>query len=142
MKRTDLTRATVLSLIMMLAASGCGSKLDQLCCLQYPMESEKATYCNNMRNAVLKFVRAVPEASERQQRLAAFEVFYASIEDCKTVECIDSAVETAPNLPGLRDRYETERSFSDQDTEISDAQKPELIRCGFKHAIDGMKKTL
>ena len=138
MKRTHLLVAILSVLFMAAVLTGCPPN-DKLCCESYSPESDEATYCNNHRTAVVLFVNEVTDAAERQSRLSGFETFYAGVEDCRTVDCIEAAINST--LPGFKDRYDNEHSWADRDTDVPADKEVLLILCGFKSAIDGLNKT-
>lgn len=132
---------TLLVLGLALVLASC-NKPDRLCCLQHDPETDQATYCNNHRDAVLKFVREVPGTADRLVRLSRFEDFYDTIDDCGTVDCIESAIEVDTALVRFKERYQDEHYYAERDTDVTQEQKVKLILCGFKHAIDGERQTL
>jgi len=141
MKRHVRSISVIIIPLLLLSLASCFHS-DKLCCEQYSAESESATYCNNHRNAALKFVRFVTDNDERLARLGDFKLFYSTVEDCQTVECIEDAIAIADNLPGFADRYQTEHDFSENDTNLPQEEKAGLILCGFDQAIEGLEKTL
>jgi hypothetical protein len=126
----------VLVVVPAVIQSGCGGYKNDLCCLEYSPGSDQATYCNNFRNAALKFIDETVNKNMKEDRLDEFRAFYHVIEKCRTAECVDSAVDAANYMPGFKELYDNERWFSERDTDVSDSQKAELILCGFRDAIE------
>jgi hypothetical protein len=137
-----LQRISLILLTLALVAVLADCRPDQLCCLTHDPETDQATYCNNHRDAVLKFVREISDVAERRARLTAFEQLYATLDHCQTVACIESVIEADTALSGFGERYQNEHRYAERDTDIPQEQKAGLILCGFKHAIDGQKQTL
>lgn len=144
MKRAFQATAIMMVIVAVTATVGCwpcGDK-DKLCCEEYQRESDLATYCNDHRDAVLEFVREVPDTTERRLRLNRIDAFYETVKDCQTVVCIEDAIGTAADLDAFANRYQQEHGFAETETAIAADKKAELILCGFRHAIDGLKETL
>lgn len=124
-------------LVLLLGTLGCTQKL---CCLKYPAETDQATYCNNHRDAVGKFIISAPDPSERQVRLKDFKAFYRKIEEaCGTVQCIENSISSDAALSSFLGRYRGEHHFAERDTQIDEKMKTDLILCGFKHGLDGLE---
>ena len=121
---------------------GCSCCKHELCCIKYTENNELATYCNNHRDAVVKFIRIAEDVSEQKVRLNDFKQFYKSIKKCSTVECIETQIDMNNTLPGFKAEYEAEHNFAERDTQVDESLKAELILCGFKHAIVAQKQTL
>ncbi|MEW5924396.1 MAG: hypothetical protein AB1746_10445 [Candidatus Zixiibacteriota bacterium] len=132
----------IVSILLMSVCMLSCNHADKLCCEQYNPDTPQSTYCNNHRNAALKFVRFVTEDSERIARLNEFKAFYETVRDCETIECIQDGINAAPNLPGFIDYYTEEHEYSERDTDLPQNTKPSLILCGFDQAIKGLEKTL
>ena len=142
MKKTKLIAVILfqaLLIVGLIQFYGCNN---QLCCLQYEVGSDMATYCNNHRDAVGKFIRKVDGESEQKIRLSNFIQFYESIKSCTTVECIETMINSDTSLPGFETIYEHEHQYAEQDTQVDSSLKAKLILCGFKHAIDAMEQNL
>lgn len=144
MKRAHALFAVMLLLSAMTAVNGCWpfDGNDKLCCEEYQPEDNQATYCNNHRDAVMKFVLEDPEVIGQQQRLQSFEAFYETVKDCPTVDCIETAVAGNLTLPGFADRYRTEHEYAERDAVVPADTKAGLVLCGFRHAIEALKKTV
>ena len=141
MRRRKYLPLALLVLSLALVFANC-SKPDKLCCLQYDPETDHATYCNNHRNAVLSFVRDVPEKADQLGRLSEIEDYYDEVEDCGTIDCIESAIKADTALAVFWEWYDNEHKYADRDADVQPEDKVRLILCGFKHAIDAEKKTL
>jgi hypothetical protein len=144
MKRLFQAAAIVMVVVAVTATVGCWpfGNGDKLCCESYSVESDQATYCNGHRDAVLLFVREVSDTTERRTRLNRIDAFYETIKECQTVACIEDAIGAQADLEAFANRYHQEHGFVETETAIAADKKAELILCGFRHAIAGLKKTL
>jgi hypothetical protein len=144
MKRFTQAAAILLVIVAVSSAIGCWpfGDGDKLCCEEYSPQSQEATYCNGHRDAVLEFVREVADTAERRARLNHFEAFYETVKDCRTVVCIEDGIGAASDFDAFANRYQQEHGYVETGTTIAADKKADLILCGFRHAVEGLKKTL
>ena len=143
MRKVRVSLVLLAFLVTVTALNGCWPfPSHKLCCEQYSVESNQATYCNNHRDALMKYVRDTDDDSVMRTRLGQMEVFYELVEDCKTVECIEIGVGDPATPDEFAERYQTEHDYAERDALVPENEKAKLILCGFKHAIEGLNKTL
>ncbi len=122
---------------------GCSS--GKLCCTRFSQESAEATYCNNHRDAVGKYINVSRDPAERRDRLERIKKLYDRIKFCESVECIETEIysdRTRELLPGFEARYAVDHEFAEQEAPVRGQDRARLILCGFRHAIQVVEEKL
>ncbi|MDH4127879.1 MAG: hypothetical protein OEV44_03935 [Spirochaetota bacterium] len=128
--------------IIILSLSACTNaktKNELLCCHQYTSKDEKY-YCLKHRSAASKYILIDSEVSinTRKEKLKKFKVFYKTVENCKSVGCIEARIEN-----DFKGRYIAEHERAEKNTKIKSGEfKVRLILCGFQNGIFAMEKYL
>ena len=137
-----------LPLIMMLAVIlvsgpvGCNGKKTKLCCAEYEATSDRMTYCNNHRTAVVGYITDTTDVAVQKARFYEIEDLYEIIQDCTMLECIELKIYEGDQPSEFSLEYKNEHKYAEEETSLSYDEKPALIICGFNHALEGLRQTL
>lgn len=130
--------SVLLACAFLLAITNCTHGKRTLCCIEVGEDnaSKERSYCLDHEVAVQMFIQEPVDTAAQRERLRAFERFFEMSSVCNTVECIQAAIDTTSLVPDLKPIYDEEHADSEEDLQIEQAEKAELIKCGFQHAID------
>jgi len=91
-KSLKLLSAVLILALFIGSAVECCKGRSRLCCHKYETGSDLATYCNNHRNAVVKYIESAEGEAEKKVRFDNFKQFYNTAKSCTTVECIETQI--------------------------------------------------
>jgi hypothetical protein len=120
-----------------LLLSGCGSKT-KLCCneIDDSFENSNRSYCIDHTIAVRLYIQEPADETEQLARLEKFKLFFSMAELCTALECLDGAVDTTTVVPEFKQFYVDEHGKAENELDVDEAEKTDLVKCGFRHAIE------
>lgn len=136
------------AVVLLQLTVSCGGNA-KFCCLEYDRTSAQAMYCNNHSSAVGFFLTDPDPVLSETEWLDKFEALTQTFTSCTDPDCIDAAIAAQPDFVNFLVEYRTEHDDAEAEltrsyasVSLSASQKADLIRCGFRDAIDRSRKNL